>query len=481
MLEILPKVRSMKFGYGAVGSEFVTEKNEGLEKEGYRLILDSAGIRIEYADEAGKFYALSTLDQIKAQCEKLPCVVIEDAPKYSYRGFMLDCARHFFTVADIKKQISVMAALKLNKFHWHLTDDQGWRVEIKKYPLLTEIGSRRRSTRNDDKPVEGYYTQEEIADVIKFCAERRIEVIPEIDMPGHFTAALAAYPQFGCTGEPTRVAERFGVLHEIACGGKEETLEFCKDVLKEIAELFPSEYIHVGGDEALKLRWMECPHCQKKMAEENLRNEEELQGYFLTEIINYLNSLGKTAIVWNDGVVGGNTEGNYCVQFWKENAECLKAAERAAEKGKGVIYSPFHYFYLDYPCGMTPLKKVYNYEMRLSDDAVIGLEAPLWTEYVDNIEKAEKLFYPRIFALADRAWAEEKDYMGFLVRLDRFGAYISEKFPIQVETDANPPFFKGKAAVIKFFLNIPDKTFREGSKIFNESRRKWKKKYGKQR
>lgn len=482
MLNVLPKVKSVKFGYGSVGSGYLTRIDPSLPKEGYHLTLNEEGVTIAYSEESGKFYAEKTLEQIKSQYEDLPCLEIEDAPKFSFRGFMIDCSRHFFTVAELKKQIKVMACLKLNKFHWHLTDDQGWRIEIKKYPRLTEIGSVRSSTRNDGVPVKGFYTQEDIKEVVAFCAERHIEVIPEIDMPGHFTAAIAAYPWIGCRGEQLLVSEHFGIHHEIACAGKDEVIGFCKDVIKEVSELFNSDFIHLGGDEALKMRWLDCPECQKRMTGLGLNDEEELQGWFMNEIIAYVNTLGKKAILWNDGAMGGNIEGEVYVQYWKKTAQCTDAAVKMAKSGKGVIYSATSYFYLDYPYGLTSLKKTYNFkiEKNLADN-IAGLEAPLWTEYIGTVDKLEEMAYPRLFAAADRAWSESADYTDFALRMDSFLPYIKRKYPIKVNPMPNPAFVKGKIGMIKFFLNAWDKTLREGSKYYRENYRKWKAKYGNKR
>lgn len=481
MIRLLPKVKRFKMsGYGEVGSDVCTVINDELPSEGYRITLDSDGVKVEYRDEAGKFYAFKTLDQMKAQTEKLPCAVIEDAPKFAYRGFMLDCARHFFTVEEIKKYVSVMASVKLNKFHWHLTDDQGWRLEIKKYPLLTEIGSSRKGTRNDGKPVSGFYTQEDVKEIVAFCAERHIEVIPEIDMPGHFTAAVAAYNNLGCKGEGVKVAESFGVLPDIACVGKDSTLEFCKDVLREASELFPSKYFHLGGDEALKYRWLDCPDCQKKLAKLKLKNEEELQGYFMSEMTAFLNTLGKTAVIWNDGTLGGNIKGDYAVQYWKESKACLNAAKREALSGKKIIYSPFGAYYLDYPCGMTPLKKTYLCETdAMPKGSVEGLEAPLWTEYIETADELETRLFPRLFAVADRAWSFEADYNDFSVRLDAYCKYLNKRLPVKMAQNPNPNLFKGLAELIKFGLNIYDGTMRENLRLARENKRKWIKKYGK--
>lgn len=457
MLNILPKPKSLVYGYGTVGDDYVVTLKPELPEEGYRLILNEKGIEIQYSTEKGKFYAAETLDQIASQCETLPCVTVEDEPKYPYRGFMIDCARHFFTVEELKKQINVMAELKLNKFHWHLTDDQGWRLEIKKYPLLTEKGSVRSSTRGDNKEIKGFYTAAEVKEIVNFCADRFIEVIPEIDMPGHFTAAIASYPDLSCHGKPMKVSERFGIHKDIACAGKDETINFCKDVLSEVAELFPSEYVHLGGDEAPKLNWYECNDCRKRMEKHSLADEKALQGWFTNEMVAHLASLGKKAVVWNDGA-SVNLDKTAVMQYWKQSSSTNKELLVEAGRGRQMIFSPFFYFYFDYPHGMTPLKKTFNYKVPSEiEKNVKGLEGTLWTEYVPDVNKLELMAYPRLFALADKAWAYDDDYTDFLVRLDVFAEFITDKFPIAVTVKPNPSFLKGKKDTLLFFLNILDR------------------------
>ncbi len=476
MLKIIPQPKQIICSEGVVGDGLFTVCEPKIPKEGYELYLNEKGITIYASDKEGIFYAQKTLEQIIAQCEKLPSVIIKDAPKYPYRGFMLDCSRHFFTVEEILKQIDVIASLKINKFHWHLTDDQGWRIEIEEYPELTKIGSKRNSTRNDNKPVSGYYTKADIRKVVDYCCERCIEVIPEFDMPGHFTAAIAAYPYLGCTDKQIKVSEHFGIHSDIACAGKESTYIFIKKVLEEIIELFPSDYIHLGGDEALKLKWINCPECQKVMREKNLKDEEELQGFFLSEIIKFINSRGKKAILWNDGLLGGNINGDYTVQYWKESKRFIEVTDNEAAKGRKVIYSPFFSFYLDYPCGMTPLKKVYNYKQKISCEAISGMEAPLWTEYVDNVKQLEFMAYPRIVAFAERAWSEEANYSLFLKKLDTYLANLKNT-DITFNCNFNPSTLERISETAKFFRNAFDKTLREASKEMVASKKAWNKKY----
>ncbi len=451
-------------------------KKTGLGKEGYKVIVNNNETIIEAEDQRGLFYGEKTLEQLKENLP-LPCMVIEDSPKYKHRGYMLDCCRHFFTVDEIKKQIDMMAQMKLNIFHWHLTEDQGWRIEIDKYPLLTEVGSKRKQTAGDNIPIEGYYTKEQIKEIVEYCKERCIEVIPEIDMPGHFTAAIAAYPFLSCTEKKIKVAEGYGIFPNIACAGKETTYKFCYDVLDEIIELFPYDYIHLGGDEALKLNWIDCPHCQKAIKENNLKNEEQLQGYFMSQMVKYLNKKGKKAINWNDGMLADNIEGGISVQYWKQSKECNEVVKTQSQKGREIIISPFFSYYLDYPHGMTPLKKTYNYQIDTEiEDKAIGLEAPLWTEHVADIKRVEVMTYPRLLAVAERAWTKNADYGGFLQRLKLFEK-LFEKHNINYCQDYNPNIIKGKLNVARFFINALKKVGKGNIRAMKLTKKKLKKKY----
>lgn len=476
MFKIIPDPIKTEYREGAAGTGTRYEKKAGLPSEGYEIEGCENGITVYYGSEAGKFYADVTLRQIKRGCgENIPKFAINDAPRYQYRGYMLDCARHFFPIEVIKLQIDMMAELKLNRFHWHLTDDQGWRIEIKKYPQLTEIGSRRASSRNDGKEVSGFYTQEQIKDIVAYCKERFIEVVPEIDMPGHFTAAIASYNYLGCRNEAIKTAESFGIKADIVCAGKESSYEFCQGVLEEVFSLFPYEYVHLGGDEALKLNWLKCPHCQKAIAENKLSGEEALQGHFMSRMAEFAAKFNKKVINWNDGLYGGNVLDTVVVQYWKESKAGKEVLYK--EKDRKVIISPFFAYYMDYPYGMTNLKKTYNYciDEKIAQN-VIGLEAPLWTEYVDNGETAEQMIYPRLAAVAERAWTGENRYKSFLIRLKAHFAYLDAS-NIRYTADYNPNFVKAAAQVIKFFANANDKTARENLRLQAASRKAVRAKY----
>ncbi|NLL56648.1 MAG: beta-N-acetylhexosaminidase [Clostridiales bacterium] len=480
MLKLIPQPEIIEYKKGLSKNIVSYKQDAGIASQGYEIDADADGIVISYSDEKGKFYGQKTVEQIIRQSQfGIPQVHIKDAPKYEYRGFMMDCSRHFFTIGEIKKYLDTMADLKLNKFHWHITDDQGWRIEIKKYPNLTEIGSKRNATRDDGVEVSGYYMQDEIKEIVAYAKERFIDVIPEIDMPGHFTAAIASYNYLGCQDKSVKVSESFGIHAEIACAGKDSTYEFCKDVLKEVFELFPYKYIHLGGDEALKLRWINCPHCQNKMEENNLSNEEQLQGYFMNSMVAFAKEHGKTVINWNDGLCGGNIDNSVILQYWKESKLGKKVLYSQSKKGRKIIMSPFYSYYMDYPYGMTNLKKTYNYDVdKVLDDDVLGLEAPIWTEYVENAKKLEYMVFPRLIAVAERAWSKQKDYDGFLVRLKEYYNYL-DGLEINYASDYNPNKIKGLWQVLRFFANANDRTNRKNFKLLLLNNKAVKKKYGK--
>ncbi|MDN3580821.1 glycoside hydrolase family 20 protein [Mucilaginibacter flavus] len=415
-----------------------------LQKEGYQLIIKQKHITIQGHDETGVFYALQSLTQLihvvngKAT---VPVCTIEDHPRFAYRGMHLDVSRHFFTVQTIKKWIDLLALYKINTFHWHLTDDQGWRIEIKKYPLLQSISAYRDETiighkrdsphRFDGKRYGGYYTQDEVKDVVKYAMQRHISIIPEIEMPGHALAALAAYPQLGCTGGPYKTATYWGIFDDVYCAGNDETFTFLQNVLDEVLPLFPSKYIHIGGDECPKTKWKTCPKCQKRIKEEHLKDEHELQSYFIGRMEKYLNSKGRQIIGWDEILEGGLTPGATVMSWTGEEGGIA-----AAKQHHDAIMTPEKYVYLDYfqslygaePIaggGYTPLSKVYNYEpitKELTGDEakyIKGVQANAWSEYMASPAQAERQLFPRMLALAEVAWMDKdnKDYKGFLKRL----------------------------------------------------------------
>ena len=417
-------------------------------KEGYVITVDKKGVVIEGATAAGVFYGVQTLRKSipvdKSLTEvTLPGVVLKDAPRFGYRGVMLDCARHYFPVKFVKQFIDLIAMHNMNVFHWHLTDDQGWRIEVKKYPGLAKVGSVREKTvlgHNsdvfDDTPYGGYYTQEEAREIVKYAADRFITVIPEIDMPGHMIAALAAYPDMGCTGGPYKVCQIWGIMPDVLCLGNEKTYQFCEDVLSEMMDIFPSEYIHLGGDETPNVRWKECPKCKALMAKENL-TPGKLQGYFTNRIEKFVNSKGRRIIGW-DEILDGDINQSATIMSWRGTAP----GARGAKMGHDVIMSPSSHVYFDYyqtrqgesqweePLligGNLPIERTYSLEpVPEGADAetashIIGVQGTLWTEYIAGPSLAEYQVLPRMGALSEVQWRPQgqKDFENYKVRQTR--------------------------------------------------------------
>lgn len=384
--------------------------------ESYRLHVRPEGITICAGTPRGLFYAMQSVRQLIAtSVGQIPCMRIYDEPAYPYRAFMIDCARHFFSIADLKKMIDAAALFKMNVFHWHLTDDQGWRVAVRAHPRLTEIGAVRACSDfgglHADGPYGGFYTQEELREIVAYCAERYIEVVPEFDMPGHTSAVLAAYPALSCTGGPFQVRTKQGIYKDILCAGKEETFRLVFDVLEELLSVFPSRYIHIGGDEAPKPRWKACPDCQARMKAEGLPNEQALQGYFMNRVIAWLRARGRTAVVWNESLRGGNLDSSAVAQMWMDhNGACA----HWANGGGKVIVSDFYHYYCDYPYAMTPLRKTYRYRPAFQGvrpiyvKNILGVCAPVWTEYIETFSHMSELCYPRFAAVAEAGWTREE-------------------------------------------------------------------------
>ncbi|WP_257658076.1 beta-N-acetylhexosaminidase [Parapedobacter lycopersici] len=425
--------------------------------EGYELVVSPGGIAL-HGKGAGLFYAMQTLIQLLPSDAEaglmVPAVTIRDAPRYAYRGLHLDVGRHMFPISFIKKYIDFIAAYKLNTFHWHLTDDQGWRIEIKKYPKLAEvaafrdqtlIGRNRRPGMYDGARYGGFYTQEEAREVVAYAAARYVTVIPEIELPGHAQAALTAYPHLGC-GEnpgPYHVAQHWGVFEEVFCAGKEETFTFLEDVLDEVIAIFPSAYIHIGGDECPKDRWETCPYCQKRIKDEGLADEHELQSYVIHRIEKYVNSKGRRIIGW-DEILEGGLAPDATVMSWRGEAGGIDAAKL----GHDVIMTANSYgLYFDHKQGpdvnreplniggLSTLQKVYSADptpqalSAAEKKHIIGVQANVWTEYIETPNKVEFTIFPRLFALSEIAWTDpaKKNWQDFstlrvpahLARLDR--------------------------------------------------------------
>tara|TARA_B100001146_G_C16177015_1_gene432823 strand:+ start:299 stop:1939 length:1641 start_codon:yes stop_codon:yes gene_type:complete len=415
--------------------------------EGYRLNVTSDVVTVEAKTPAGLFYGLQTLTQLLSGGHSsgwsVPVVQIVDAPRFAYRGMHLDVGRHFFPVAFVKKYIDLLAMYKMNKFHWHLTDDQGWRIEIKKYPKLTEIGAYRKETvvgKNferfdrpyvgDGQPHGGFYTQDEVREVVAYARARYIDVIPEIEMPGHATAALAAYPELACTDGPFNVPTTWGIFEDVFCP-KEETFQFLEDVLTEVIALFPSQYIHIGGDEVLKVRWKESELAQEVITREGLADEDELQSYFIKRIESFLQAQGRRLIGW-DEILEGGLAPDATVMSWRG----MEGGIEAARQGHDVIMTPTSHTYFDYyqgdpvqePLairGLTPLEKVYGFEpvpetLSAEDAAhILGAQGNVWTEYMATTDHVEYMVFPRMLALAEVVWSpqELRNWEDFVQRL----------------------------------------------------------------
>ncbi len=417
--------------------------NKNLAEEEYRLEVNQSGVTVEAKSSVGALYGLQSLRQLIPLngSKVIPFVTIEDKPRFQYRGMHLDVGRHFFNIDFIKKYIDLLSMYKINNFHWHLTEDQGWRIEIKKYPKLTQIAAFRNETlighyndlpqKFDGKRYGGFYTQDEIKDVVKYATERNINIIPEIEMPGHAQAAIAAYPELGCTGRQLQVATKWGVFDDVFCPNQ-QTFQFLEDVLLEVMALFPSKYIHIGGDECPKTQWINSPFCQALIKKEGLKDEHGLQSYFIQRMEKFINSKGRQIIGW-DEILEGGLAPNATVMSWRG----IEGGKEAAKQKHNVIMTPTDYCYFDYyqsksakePLaigGFLPLQKVYSYDpipSTLSKEEsiyIIGTQGNLWTEYLSSPEKVEYMVLPRMQAMAEIGWTliENKSYEGFVKRLN---------------------------------------------------------------
>lgn len=429
---MIPRPRKMKFteGIAAKGVPVKEQICPELGVEEYCIHISPEQILLKGSPGIGLFYARTTLEQLRMiYGEELPCMEIEDGPAYSYRSFQIDCARHYFSVDELKKMIRMSAEFKLNHFHWHISDDQGFRLESRRYPRLHEISSVRAGDHfgnyHSDQKSGGYYTRDEVKDIVDYCGNLGIEVVPEIDMPGHVTAILAAYPELSCLGEPVEVGMKAGIFKELFCAGKEETFTFIEMLLDDLLEIFPGKYFHIGGDEAPKERWKACPRCQKRMEEEGLKNAQELQGYFCNRIASYLRAKGRIPIVWNEAVYGGNVDKEVAVQLWTEDKDNQIKAH--LDKGGKAILAMVDHCYCDYPYGMHSLKDMYELEVSPAEfgedggEAVLGAECLVWTEFIRENERLEELCWPRFAASAEVGWCGKarSEYGDFRDRLTK--------------------------------------------------------------
>lgn len=453
---------------------------QNIKNKGYTIQIADDHINIRAHNALQRQYAMTTLMQIFRQYGKvLPNLEIEDWGRFDYRGMHLDVARHFFSLDEVKKYIDFLAEYKFNVFHWHLTEDQGWRLEIRKHPKLTETGAWRNRTligHYGDQPHQydhtrygGFYTQEEAREVVRYAAERNITVIPEIELPGHSLAALTSYPHLGCTGGPYEVTGLWGVFDDVYCP-KESTFEFLFDVLREVMEIFPSTYIHIGGDECPKERWKKCSHCQQLIKKQNLKDEHELQSYFIKRIENFLNEHGRQIIGW-DEILEGGLAPNATVMSWRGESGGVEAANA----GHNVVMTPTSYCYFDYyqsrrsgePLaigGYLPLEQVYKWNpvpAAVSKDKhhhILGGQGNVWTEYIKTFAQVEYMAYARAMALSEVLWGTSGDYKSFVKRFNQHHGILSDMgFNVANHTyELKPRVISGNGQYPTIFFDIPE-------------------------
>lgn len=460
---------------GIASEGIVLKLNEGQASEGYTITVDADRVLVEATSPAGIFYGIQTIRKAvpveMGAVVGFPAGVITDAPRFAYRGAHLDVCRHFFSVDSVKTYIDMLVLHNMNKFHWHLTEDQGWRMEIKQFPKLTEIGSVRNGTMirkdwnsNDSIQYGGFYTQDECREIVKYAADRYITVIPEIDMPGHMVAAVTAYPELGCTGGPYEVRTIWGVSEELLCAGNEKVYDFVDKVLDEVMDVFPSKDIHIGGDECPKTEWEKCPKCQSKIKALGLKKddrftaEQKLQAYFTKHVDEYLTKHGRNAIGWDEILEGGVSE-NATVMSWRGESGGIEAARLKHR----VIMTPNTYCYFDYyqskdrdnePFaigGFLPIKHVYDYEplpanLTPEEQSYIwGVQCNVWTEYIPTFSHVQYMMLPRGAALSEVQWSlpEAKDYEKFrnerLPRLIKIYELYGYNYSRRIYIDADEP------------------------------------------
>lgn len=465
-------------------AEIKIVEDDTLQEEGYRMSVTDAGIVIHASKEVGVIWAFTTLYSLMDNRGQIGCCYIEDEPKYRHRGLLLDCARHFFSTEEIKKIIEEISRVKMNVLHWHLADDQGFRIESKRYPKLHEQCG------------DAYYTQKEIKEIVEFACVRGVEIIPEIDMPGHTTAILAAYPEFSCHGTQVTLAKTGGIYPITLCPGHGKTYVFLKDLLEEVCGLFPSKWFHIGGDEAPDREWLSCEHCRNKMQMEQLVNTRLLQGYFSKQVITILKKYHKSIICWNDSLEASNfpwqdenpgdayEEQNTQIQYW--NIQYADSMQEYIKNGGRFIYSDMFELYFDYPCSMSSIEKVYNSKPAIrkndyskEDSNLSGIEGCLWTEHITTDQQLEERLFPRVYALAENAWSRKLDYTDFQGRLEVLIASAQERgvHCLSLE-EANPTGEEKKKGIMEYTAimqsGIPDEIrevileFSKPNKEFND-------------
>lgn len=438
-------------GKAKTGISLVLNAKAKLAPEAYEIVVDKRGVTVTGATAAGVFYGVQAIRKSlpvlqSAENVEMPAAKVEASPRFVYRGMMLDCSRHFFPAKFVKKYIDMIALHSMNRLHWHISDDQGWRFEVPGYPRLTEVGSKRAQTvtghnseLEDGVPYGGYYTDAEIRDIVKYAAERYVTIVPEVDMPGHMMAALAAYPELGCTGGPYKTGEFWGVYRDILCAGNEKVYTFIEKTLDHICDLFPGQYIHIGGDESPRVRWEKCPKCQAKIAEQGLTDkdgmskEARLQGYFAKRVQKYLENKGRKIIGW-DELLGCDVDSTATIMSWRG----AEPGAQGAKLGHDVIMSPNNALYFDHyqskdtgsepPAigGFSDVANVYNLEPVPAELApsvkahIKGVQANVWTEYIPYTNQVEYMVLPRMAALSEVQWLQpsEKNFEAFKKRVD---------------------------------------------------------------
>ena len=467
IVPIVPMPQKITVCDGVCGNDnpLSWQEDADLPNEGYIVQITKKGVIIQASGKAGFFYGQKTLEQLRCIYPNgIPCMKIEDAPAYPYRSFHIDTARHYFPLDELKRMINAAAAFKLNHFHWHFSDDQGWRIESMAYPLLHELGAKRDGdffgkTKNN-RTEHLYYTQEEVKELVHYCDERHIEIVPEIDIPGHVTAILAAYPHLSCTGKQLEVATSAGIFPDILCAGKEDVFAFLFELLDELCTLFPGKFFHLGGDETPKTRWNACPDCRQRMAAESLADSRALQGYLTNRLAAHLRSRGKRTIVWNEAALGDNLDTDIIIQLWNDDPKdpSLRALSRQKDengkptspnqgigsrmlrKGHEVLLSNMLSSYCDYPYSYVTLKNIYTWDMipQKCEDIpkevltqVIGGECLCWTEYIRDGVSLERTAWPRYAAKAEALWTAEgqKNFKNFKIRLKKLYPFMKELLP----------------------------------------------------
>ena len=457
----LPAVAAL-FGGADAGSSVRFVKGD--TEWDYVLKVTPKGVAALASTDEGLFHAAVTLLQMAGEGGEadLPACTIYDKPRFGYRAGMIDVSRHFFGVETVKKLIDTMALFKFNRLHFHVSDDQGFRLRIDALPKLHQIGSERKGTCGDGKPAGGYYTKAQIKELVDYAAARYIEIVPEIDLPGHTRAIVAAYPELSCSGKPTEVASWFGIHSKILCTGKDKVYEALDKIFAEMAEMFPSPLFHLGGDEVAKLEWAKCPDCAAVYKREGLKNLEELQGYFTNRVIKMLKKYGKTPILWNEALKSDMLDESAMVQYWTTDKPSRDRVLKAVnEEGRQVIMSRCNPYYLDYPCGTHSLKAMYMLEpadeLGVKDDkGIFGVECPLWTEHVADEETLFKRFYPRALAVVETGWsAPGKDYRDFEDRLKGVLYLLDRRGTVYTPVDeCNPGKIKAALQTAAFGMKM---------------------------